>query len=537
MAPLPLLTAIPTLFIFLFFLSPVSSLPIPAPDIPTQCNSVERCCMPTPYKGTPGIRLYTHSESSSLPLRTRRPAHLLTDSQLTKLEKAYTLMRALPDSDPRSLDNQRKLHCLYCDNALYYPNQSYPLEIHNGWFFLPWHRMFLYWHERILAKLLGDDTFALPFWAYDNQETKEPTASTMPLGYAKEGSSLWDVNRNECAAPPNVADLDTRGRGCTNLTSEFLRTRNNRLMYINAGIGAPLPSLLFGMPYRFGDWGAVSPGTLEDQPHGPVHAWVGNQNAQPPLNPFDDMGNFGKAAGDPIFYTHHSNMDRLWTLWNTKFMDGKRAFPMDSDFNNSQFTFYDENANLVKMNVSDVLDYNLLNYKYEDLATPWVTNGVAAGEEDSIPRCNAISESAIQALIRNTPKHNKTQVLTNAAPITFRVNRPKRQSVGTEILELSGLTIPNSSVQALFKAYLFFPEAQAENGPDCPEYFGAMNFFPHVGQALHNPRRVWRAALSPRLKQLGLDYLKSLVVTMVQTSKPPGQNITFTRVKIKYLLS
>lgn len=100
-------------------------------------------------------------------------------------------------------------------------------------------------------------------------------------------------------------------------------------------------------------------GTLEDEPHGPVHAWVGYLEAQPPLLPLDDMGNFGRAAWDPMFYVHHGNIDRLWNMW-TKLPGGTRTFPSDCDFNISQFTYYDEDANLVKMNVSQVLDMNLL---------------------------------------------------------------------------------------------------------------------------------------------------------------------------------
>lgn len=149
------------------------------------------------------------------------------------------------------------------------------------------------------------------------------------------------------------------GGGCNNKTEEFLRAQNDRLMYSQLVVGAPTPELFYGLPYYFGDWGGGGPGTFEDSPHGPVHAWVGNRNSQPPLLPLDDMGNYGRAAYDPIFYPHHANMDRIWRIWNG-LPGGTRTIPMDRAFNDSQFTFYDEDANLVKMSVWQVLDLDLL---------------------------------------------------------------------------------------------------------------------------------------------------------------------------------
>jgi len=29
------------------------------------------------------------------------------------------------------------------------------------------------------------------------------------------------------------------------------------------------------------------------------------------------MGNLGFAARDPIFFAHHSNIDKLWSNWNS----------------------------------------------------------------------------------------------------------------------------------------------------------------------------------------------------------------------------
>ncbi|KAG0566489.1 hypothetical protein KC19_7G067800 [Ceratodon purpureus] len=511
-----------------------ATLPIPAPNIPEQCNSIQNCCMPSPYTGTAGIRLFEFEPNQ--PWRTRRPAHLLSQFELDRLERAYDLLRALPDSDPRSLLNQKNLHCLYCNNALYYPGQKYPLEIHNGWYFLPWHRMFLYWHERIIAKVLNDSTFALPFWAWDNQQDTNPPSNVIPPQYTNPNSSLYDPIRNNCSLVNPYVDFDTRGGICTNKTADYMRVQNDRLMYTQLVVGSPTPALFYGQPYYFGDFGGKGPGTFEDSPHGAVHAWVGDPYAQPPYEVLDDMGNFQRSAYDPVFYAHHSNVDRIWNLW-LNIPGGVRTHPMSKAFNQSQFTFYDENANLVKMNVSHVLDSDLLRYKFEDFPAPWITNGVKAGKENTVALCNPISASAVNSLISKTPKHGSKDQINVTIPYTFKVGRPAKSRKGTEVLEFSGISIPNATANVDLKVYLFYPQALSNSTAWCPEYVGAWDFIPHIGQADYNPKRLWRVAVGPKLKQIGKDYVKSIVVTVVQTTAPPGQNITFDKARIFYDLS
>jgi polyphenol oxidase len=92
----------------------------------------------------------------------------------------------------------------------------------------------------------------------------------------------------------------------------------------------------------------------------------------------------------------------------------------------------------------------------------------------------------------------------------------------------------NISLQAHWKAYLFFPQVNHTEGASCPEFVGAYNFIPHVGQAEYNPKRVWRVAVGPKLKALGLDYVKSVIVTLVQPQSIWLHDIKFTKAKILY---
>jgi polyphenol oxidase len=105
------------------------------PDLP-DTEPDTNCC---PTYGT-GITDFSLPSASS-PLRVRPAAHLVDAECLAKYERAVALMKELPADDPRSFEQQWRVHCAYCDGA--YDQVGFPdfeLQIHNCWLFFPWHR-------------------------------------------------------------------------------------------------------------------------------------------------------------------------------------------------------------------------------------------------------------------------------------------------------------------------------------------------------------------------------------------------------------
>jgi polyphenol oxidase len=78
-----------------------------------------------------------------------------------------------------------------------------PVQIHFSWLFFPFHRAYVYFFERVAAKLLGDPGFAVPFWSWD-----VPEGMRIPPAFADEASPLYDPIRNPRHAPPRVVDHD-----------------------------------------------------------------------------------------------------------------------------------------------------------------------------------------------------------------------------------------------------------------------------------------------------------------------------------------
>ena len=67
----------------------------------------------------------------------------MSEEYIAKYNKAYALMRALPDTDPRSFKVQADLHCAFCNGAYWQGGAAgnTPLQVHFSWLFLLWHRL------------------------------------------------------------------------------------------------------------------------------------------------------------------------------------------------------------------------------------------------------------------------------------------------------------------------------------------------------------------------------------------------------------
>src|SRR3954449_7430958 len=78
---------------------------------------------------------------------------------------AVALMKTRPASDPTSWLYQANIH------GTNTPSGSWPAgapwsTCNHGYHFLSWHRMYLYFFERIVRAASGDPNFALPYWDY-----------------------------------------------------------------------------------------------------------------------------------------------------------------------------------------------------------------------------------------------------------------------------------------------------------------------------------------------------------------------------------
>lgn len=248
-----------------------------------------------------------------------------TDPILTSYAAAITAMQQLDMTDPTNplgWQYQAAIHGTMSPSTTPGEVATWNTCEHGTQYFLSWHRMYLYYFERIVRKMSGNTNWALPYWNYE-----AATEAAMPAPF-------WTP-----AAASNALYTANRGTGW------------------NTGKTTLHPSAVSTMTaFADVDFGSFW-SDLETTPHDAVHNAIGGL-----------MGNIQTSAQDPIFFLHHCNIDRLWNLWLTQ---GGRFDPLsnsaaDKQWQNNKFTFFDENKNQVTLTGCDILRaQEQLGYKYD----------------------------------------------------------------------------------------------------------------------------------------------------------------------------
>lgn len=173
--------------------------------------------------------------------------------------------------------------------------------------FLCWHRDYLLNLEKIGQKI--DSKFFIPFWDW----TTERQVPGWILSYkptVKVAGNNIIVKRNPQSPDllPTQTDIDK------------ILKKKSFLLFTHA---------------------------LEGGPHNFVHGWVNGTMSSVPT-----------APADPIFWMHHAQIDRIWSMWQKKFNGGPKSGPTLS----GHYAVMDP----WNEKVSDLLSISNLGYSYEN---------------------------------------------------------------------------------------------------------------------------------------------------------------------------
>jgi tyrosinase len=325
---------------------------------------------------------------------------------------------------------------------------------HFSWFFLPWHRMYLFHFESIIRSVVEeldtvDDetkaTWALPYWNYlDGQNSRR-----LPVVFRRQ---TWpDAGPNPLFNATRFFNINN-GSPISDVDADYLAALKPAQFTGATQFGGPKTGETHG-----GEDPNSANGPLEGSPHGTVHIDVGG-----------DMQDFNKAGRDPIFWLHHSNIDRIWDVWLGQ--GGGRANPTDPAWRNAiEFKFHDEAGAESRMTVDDVLDSeNQLNYVYEDISGP---AGPLEGEEEVVPEPDNPPQ-----LVGATEQ--PVQLTGDTASVSFPVTEPagplEGEAPSRVYLRLEDLT-SQARPGVSYGVYLNVPDGDDQTPDD--HYVGTASMF------------------------------------------------------------
>ena len=357
---------------------------------------------------------------------------------LQQLVNAYGAPKALlsPPDSPINWCNQANIHYNHC--SFPGPN-AYYLQIHFGWLFFPWHRGYLYFYETILGGLIGDTSFALPYWDWT-------TTPVVPDVFFDVNSPLYDPNRSIVAGQSIVDDPEVYYY----TQASYITYLENLPNYSPPASNPQAPS--FGGPPDDDEGNAQFQGKVEAGPHDAVHSWVGG-----------DMGSFDTAARDLLFFGHHANVDRLWWLWQ---QGAGHANPTSPTWLNQWFNFWNAQANPVSMTVADAVNPQAVNVVYK-----------------------ALPQALAAAAPRPRASGREEGFVAEGNPVTLPLASKQRALVARESLtafaagelHLEGVETPHQRGIRL-RVFINKPDADASTPITDPHYVGTIFLVPMRSQ-------------------------------------------------------
>ncbi len=385
---------------------------------------------------------------------------------LVSYRMAITAMKKRPAEDPLSWTFQANMH------GTVKQNESWDWCMHKNWWFLPWHRGYVYYFERIIRKMSDDDGFRLPYWAWEKEgENVLPAPFREPM-YVGQANPLYEASRNEHAnkgkplTPENsVGTFSTDWEIALNAPAFTLSNAELSFGGVRTDKAAPpkrpMPSHFFGV--------------MENYAHNKIHDAVGGI-----------MDDTKTAAGDPIFWLHHANVDRLWNRWLEIQSHHLPDPDKDKDWYDQTFPFYDENGMKVVVSVKDILDIAKKESRYDDDRIAVV--GAPPGNKGPAMKPNlvALGQAKPGQALGTTPFTKELTLDANAKPnLKAALATPATDAAAPAVLLRIEDIKPQKQPGLIYEVFLL----KKGETPSKKSYVGPITFFGHLPGDGHEDAR------------------------------------------------
>jgi hypothetical protein len=348
--------------------------------------------------------------------------------EINALRAGVAAMKALPANDFKNWQRQAQIHQDFCP--------------HRNWFFLPWHRAYLYYFEQICRQASGNPDFSLPYWDWT-------TAPRVPAAFWGSDNTLMDTTR--AIGPNDEADSESVGQP---VIDDITGTRD--FLTFASGVATQQQQ-----PSRTG--------VLEGIPHNYIHGSFVLGNMETFMSPLD-----------PIFWLHHANVDRLWTVWDQR-NPGRTT--NDTRWLNFELgTFFNLQGAQVTRKVSELLSTYRLGYRYPNQPETPVNPRALLAVVENAPVAALIEREVGKTATTRQPASAKLGAIPQAlttnikriTPRTFNII-PNRSTLPMLRLTIN-VDVPKNTRTSV-RVFLNAPATSVNTPIDDPSYVGTLFFF------------------------------------------------------------
>ena len=372
--------------------------------------------------------------------------------------KAVKAMKKLKSTDPLSWTFQANMHGVPQDRG---DHAAWKWCQHGNWWFLPWHRGYLYFFELIVRKMSEDDQFRLPYWAWE-----QPGQNVLPMPFRNPGTNrdsnpLHDESRSSANSGKPIQPGGRNSSGSFYL-DWMAAKRKTKFTHSEAALsygGLKQPRTVLPAKPNGSEHGG-----MESNAHDLIHVAVNGR-----------MGDPATAAQDPIFWLHHANVDRLWNRW----LDVRgHDLPSDKDWYDQEFPFYNEQGKREVMDVATIIRLCGLHYRYDDdERVPLIAMAAQLPQEGEIVEPTVIKLASAQPMLAlgTTPFTKKLSFADEAKPkLMAALSGATAQNVEPPavILQVEGIVAPKTA-NVVYEVFV----RKIGDDSSTTTYVGTISFF------------------------------------------------------------
>lgn len=388
---------------------------------------------------------------------------------LEAMARAFKIMRAMTCEDSRSWYYQGAIHNIpheiigankICamyetdkDKLFAWGDCTHTKTEASSLHFLLWHRMYTWHLEQIVRELSGKADFAMPYWNYGSEVLSD---NQLPAIFTDTKGSLFASARYS---------LLNNGKPIDDTTRMDLKEELDRLAITHGFAGKE------GFSQQ-----------LEAAPHGLMHDYIGADGKETFFNPIFQkemsglMANVPSAGFDPVFWLHHSMVDRIWTQWDQSAY-GERPTLKHLKVQPWEYNFIQPNGDEVTYTLDEV--YALVfnpDYIYDDMqeapiaAVPIEQMEIASRSmlAQDPPKETVIWKQPVGKVITDQQVIGQPKALLQQA----RNFTKSERSLETKPLLLRLDVSVYKEIGDYYKVYIHYP-----SGKKADQYIGMMTFF------------------------------------------------------------